>query len=135
LSAILLVLPLCGCYTDQQKQQASCELQESHFAVTHGGVSDKESADNITLCMLTHGYKLVPDNCPANLRVPSAEVLEATAKASGFKPNTDEYLQAIGRIAEQHEVLQPLESTCYEPLGWGGRQTLKFEKWLGQTSD
>jgi len=67
---LLFALFLAGCYSDQKQQVAACELQANQHARTTDDmeIRARESSEETELCMRAHGYELVEDNCPVNLR-------------------------------------------------------------------
>ena len=129
---LLFALFLAGCYSDQKQQVAACELQANQHARTNDDmeIRDRKSSEESELCMRAHGYELVEDNCPANLRTGSIRSdPEAYSKAS--EADKASMNLEIGKQIARLLDIQKIESECYEPMGWLGKKTLRFERRFG----
>jgi hypothetical protein len=126
---LLLALFLTGCYSDQKQQVAACELQANQHARTNDDmeIRGRESSEETELCMRAHGYELVEDNCSVNLRTGSIRSdPEAYSKAS--EADKASMNLEIGKQIARLLDIQKIESECYEPMGWLGKKTLRFER-------
>ena len=64
--AIILLLPLGGCFADQEQQLASCKLEALRTYPNEPDVIlDAKIEDYMATCMETHGYKFsfAPSAC------------------------------------------------------------------------
>jgi hypothetical protein len=132
---LLLILLLSGCYSDQKQQLSACELQAKQHNIGASesiDVQDQETSEYIELCMRAHGYEIVQDGCPDNLSTdliprPDPEFYHSLNKEQQARLNLE-----TGRKIRKIEGLQKIEPECYEPMGWFGKRSLRYEKkWLG----
>jgi hypothetical protein len=128
--AILPLIFLSGCYTDQQKQVAACQVSLQRDE------NDPLIADKTKLCMQAHGYQFAEGGCPDRVRTPSKEQFTTMAKSQRVDVNNpDQFDLWVGEHNVVYETMQADEAACYEPLGWGDRQILGVERFLGRTSN
>jgi hypothetical protein len=131
LVAFAVILTLVGCFSDQKEQAAKCQISTDRH-----DPNDVLKADNIKLCMRAHGYAFVQADCPASVRIPSDSEMAAMAARQGVSPSdTDRYNLWTGVHLEVFWTEQAEEPLCYEPFGWGARQSLKLEKLIGKNSN
>ncbi|MDE2162488.1 MAG: hypothetical protein KGJ53_04940 [Alphaproteobacteria bacterium] len=106
----IMAITLGGCFTDQEKQVAACQIDAQKMYL-HKSESDDVAAaaasisdvDNMTiLCMQAHGYGFVQldKRCP--------------------RPKSDN--------AQWNASF----AYCYRPLGWGARQVYNLEMTIGR---
>jgi hypothetical protein len=131
---VLFSLSLTGCYSDQKQQLSACRLQAKQHVVRDEPleIQDRESSEYIELCMQAQGYEIVQDDCPATLQtdsIPSPDI--GSSYNSLSQDQKDKLNRETGRKILAIEAVQKLEPICYEPMGWFGKRSLRFEKWLG----
>jgi hypothetical protein len=103
---------LAGCFTDQRKQEAACELRASEFVDAHLANTDvttfaNERGQFIMLCMRAHGYEpYATDECAASFPLNLADP------------------QSVQPIINMRSE----EAVCYRPMGWGARQLQTVER-------
>src|SRR5947208_2133327 len=125
---LVLLLVLAGCYSDQKQQLSACELQ----AKQHIGASDDAaSSEYIELCMRAQGYEIVQDDCPSYMQTDSVPRVDPDYYRSLSQEQKDRLNYETGKKIVAIEQMQKIEPACYEPMGWFGKRTLRFEKWFG----
>ena len=137
--ALLLAFFLAGCYSDQKQQLSACQLQvKQHIRTTQNiEAQEHESSGETELCMQAHGYEIVEDNCPVYLRTDSI-VAAARANAEAYSNASDAekkrmYIETGTKIRRMEDI-QKISPECYQPMGWLGKQILRFEKQIGLAS-
>ena len=114
ISAILLCLPLCGCYADPKQDLTSCQLNNTSFARSAGlnaAVGETFVLSNrIELCMSERGYEIVPQAGPE----------------CAYDSGTGLAKQA------PHKLSQAISARCYAPKAWIMRRIFELELQFGQ---
>jgi len=105
----VLMLPLCGCYSDQAKDNGRCEFESLKFSDGHYQNDEaklREIKETLFVwdCMESRGYRQTHNKyCPQI-------------------PNDDDPILSNSMNSRRPE--------CYVPIGWGARQTYYFEQWV-----
>jgi hypothetical protein len=121
-----------GLLSRPKQQVAACELQANQHARTNDDIEirDRELSEETELCMRAHGYELVEDNCPFNLRTgqirSDPEAYSKASEADKARMNLE-----IGNQITRLLDIQKIVPECYEPMGWLGKKTLRFERRFG----
>jgi len=125
---LLFALLLSACSWTQEQQLLACGV-EAGQNTRRADRPEYFPADYVETCMRTHGYALNLDQCPA-LRDDPNEL-----DAAGLAALSEQLRKAYDEAMEKHRpalaAYRKLEPTCYEPIGWFGKQVLRIEKWLG----
>jgi hypothetical protein len=115
--ALLLIIPLCGCFSDQQKNVASCQqaaeafLAESVNASTSAG-EPLQVGNLVQECMRIRGYEYSENSkCENDFPVPPPLNVDATML-----------------VINQRKT----SALCYVPIGWLDRKVADVEMWFGK---
>jgi hypothetical protein len=104
-----MAVGLGGCYGDQTRQEATCELEVDRYLEIHRlpeVVDLFEHADQIQLCMRSKGYKpIYGPPCPIKNEPGKRDLLQTS------------------------EWLRSREPLCYAPTAWWSRQAFRAEVW------
>lgn len=106
---VLAMLSLCGCYSDEAKNEGFCELDTMKFSAQHFDKYDErliklKEIQMMHACMQRHGYRRkFSKYCPVE-----EKGIDLLVTASVNSTNID----------------------CYEPVSWGARQAFLFERWV-----
>jgi hypothetical protein len=115
IAVLLLAVPLAGCFTDQVKRVASCQLEAQQMYMRETDSSDAATAAASTAdvnlatvtCMQAHGYAF-----------------------TGYPEIAHDKRCAV--FKDDIRVINATNPWCYRPMGWGGRQVLNFEVLMGR---
>ncbi len=105
----LAILLLCGCHSDQAKVEGFCELETIKFSAQHFDnyaerLQTLKEVQMMHACMQSYGYRSRFDKlCPVDEK--GIDIL----------------------VTEYGNATNPY---CYEPEGWGARQSSHFEGWV-----
>jgi hypothetical protein len=117
--ALSFLVFLSGCYSDQEQQEAACQLAADKFLDEHVKSSDSigniiEEGNLTQLCMREHGYAYAETTiCVEKFPSPPLTALDATMVALTQKETS---------------------AFCYVPTGWVDRKIYDLEVSLGNVT-
>jgi hypothetical protein len=131
---LLFALLLSGCYWNQKQKFAACALEagrQPREDVPAG--FPPPGTEYVAACMRAHGYQLNQDQCPTlhdNVIKPDDDLMKDPAAIAALGELLKPYTEGIEKRLAALAAWRKAEPTCYEPIGWFGKQVLRIEKWL-----